>query len=389
MEGEDFTALVADIRKHGLREPVVLFDGKILDGRNRYRACLDAGIEPTFATYEDNDPVGYVISLNLRRRHLDESQRAMVAAKLATLKRGDNQHSPIGETSQAKAADLLNVGKRSVERAADVRAHGAPELIRSVERGELKVSVASDVATLPLEQQRAILTNINKSQILQVAQEIRARKAEERRIEQHAKLVALSNSNAPLLANRRFPVVLADPPYRYDNQRSVTRQPENHYPTMPTKEICAVPVSDLATPDAVLFLWAPAPILLNALDIMRAWGFEYVTHAVWAKDKIGLGTYLRHQHELLLIGQRGNHIARGPLSSSVIHAPRREHSRKPDEAYELIERMYPDLPKIELFARNARDGWAVWGNQAPRAVAEGADMRRPALAPPGDNFDDF
>ena len=99
-----------------------------------------------------------------------------------------------------------------------------------------------------------------------------------------------------------------------DEQRSVTRQPENHYPTMPTKEICAMPVLDLATPDAVLFLWTPAPIFPEALDIMRAWGFEYVTHAVWVKDKIGLGTYVRHQHELLLIGQRGNHIARGPLS---------------------------------------------------------------------------
>jgi hypothetical protein len=173
MEGEDFTALVADIHKHGLHEPVVLFDGKILDGRNRYRACLDAGIEPTFFTYEDNDPVGYVISLNLRRRHLDESQRAMVAAKLATLKRGDNQHSPIGETSQGKAAELLNVGKRSVERAAAVCDRAVPELVHAVEQGKLAVSVAADIASQPIQEQREIVAR-GEQEILRVAKEIRA-----------------------------------------------------------------------------------------------------------------------------------------------------------------------------------------------------------------------
>jgi len=103
---------VADIREHGLHEPIVVYEDKILDGRNRYRACEAAGIEPTFTVYQGDDPVSYVISLNPRRRHLDESQRAMVAAKLATLKLGDNQHSeglPIGRSSE-----LLNVGERSV-----------------------------------------------------------------------------------------------------------------------------------------------------------------------------------------------------------------------------------------------------------------------------------
>src|SRR2546425_390857 len=135
VEGADFDELVADIAAHGLREPIVVYEDKILDGRNRYRACTAARVAPTFTTYTGDDPIAYVISLNLRRRHLNESQRALVAAKLATMKRGDNQHSPIGETSQARAAELLNVGKRSVERAADVHDHGAAELVHAVERG--------------------------------------------------------------------------------------------------------------------------------------------------------------------------------------------------------------------------------------------------------------
>jgi ParB-like chromosome segregation protein Spo0J len=150
IEGAEFEELVADIEAHGLREPVVVFEDMILDGRNRARACKAAGIEPTFIVYQGDDPVSYVVSLNLHRRHLSESQRAMVAAKLATLKRGDNQHSPIGETSQARAAQLLNVGKRSVERAAEVRDHGAAELVQAVERGDVSVTAAADVATLPV-----------------------------------------------------------------------------------------------------------------------------------------------------------------------------------------------------------------------------------------------
>src|SRR5262245_48694235 len=125
MEGEDFDALVADIKAHGLREPIVVYENQILDGRNRARACEVAGVEPTFIPYMDDDPLGFVISANLRRRHLDASQRAMVAAKLATLKLGDNQHSE--GLSIDRASDLLNVGVATAHRAREVIAHGAPE----------------------------------------------------------------------------------------------------------------------------------------------------------------------------------------------------------------------------------------------------------------------
>jgi ParB-like chromosome segregation protein Spo0J len=128
LDGAGFDELVADIRTHGLREPIVLFEGKVLDGRNRYRACVEAGVEPTLTVYQGEDPVAYVISLNLRRRHLDESQRAMVAAKLATLKLGDNQHHPKEHPSIEEASRLLNVGHASVERAKMVQRDGASEL---------------------------------------------------------------------------------------------------------------------------------------------------------------------------------------------------------------------------------------------------------------------
>src|SRR5262245_22511968 len=125
LDGQDFAELVADIREHGLHEAIVLYEDKILDGRNRYRACLEAGVEPIFTVYSGDDPVAYVVSLNLRRRHLNESQRAMVAAKLATLKDGQRadlvEGLPIG-----RASELLNVGERSVARAREVQEYGTP-----------------------------------------------------------------------------------------------------------------------------------------------------------------------------------------------------------------------------------------------------------------------
>jgi hypothetical protein len=158
MTDEEVNDLGDDMLKHGQREPIWTYEDMILDGRNRYNACLLKGIEPRFAEFRGSDPVAFVVSLNLKRRHLDDAQRSMVAAKLATLKRGDNQHSPNGETSQAKAAKLLNVSKRRVERAREVIDKGVPDLVDAVEQGEVKVSAAAEFANKvpPLDQARLI-----------------------------------------------------------------------------------------------------------------------------------------------------------------------------------------------------------------------------------------
>ena len=371
LDGAGFDELVSDIRVHGLREPIVLFGGKILDGRNRYRACIEAGVEPTFTVYQGEDPIAYVISLNLRRRHLDESQRAMVAAKLATLKLGDNQHSE--GPSIEEASRLLNVGHASVERAKTVQRAGAPELVHAVEQGAVSVSAAADVAMLPQQDQREIVARGEK-EILEAAKQIRARQMEERYSVRIQKLAEISKNNGALSISQQYPVILADPPWYfkvYDPVSGTARTPDNYYPCMQTEEICAMSIAELATDDAVLFLWTTAPYLQESFRVIEAWGFRYATNIAWVKDKTGLGYYVRNQHELLLIATRGNIPSPAPSRRppSVIEAPRREHSRKPDETYKLIEAMYPALPKIELFARTVRPGWDVWGNEVGAETA--------------------
>lgn len=165
MEGAEFADLVASIRESGQRELIVLYDGKILDGRNRYRACIEVGMEPRTREFNGSDPVKFVIDANIRRRHLNESQRAMAAAEIARLQRGrpanviDNKeeiNAPIGAPSQTDAAELLNVSRRSVQRARTVIDKGEKELRDAVKQGHIAVAAAASVVEKPKEEQRAI-----------------------------------------------------------------------------------------------------------------------------------------------------------------------------------------------------------------------------------------
>lgn len=418
IEGPDFDALVEDIRVNGLHDPIVLLGGKILDGRNRYRALVrlfetgevlgnwdfDSGkalpivrIVPgeedddyVFVAFDQAncDPLAYVLSKNLTRRHLNESQRAMVAAKLATLSQGRPAEKPANlpvliegdgggvqdanlhlepqaaGLAQADAAKTLNVSERSVRTAKTVLAHGAPELQRAVEAGEVSVSAAADLASLPADAQTEIVAR-GEAEILKAAKEINAEKRERRRAERFANIAEIARANAPLPANQKYPVIYADPPWRFDSgfgDRSI----ENHYPTMSVDDIRALPVRDLATPDAVLFMWVTVPHLENAFAVMRDWGFAYVSSAMWDKEDPITGYWFFNQHEILLVGTRGNFPAPDPVikARSVYREKRRLHSAKPDYYYGLIERMTPGLPRIELFSRGAHPGWDAWGNQA-------------------------
>ena len=159
IEGPAFEELKADIEKNGVLEPIVFLDGAILDGRNRYMAARDLGIEYPRVEYQGDDPLGFVISHNLTRRHLTESQRAMVVAKLAKLEVGANQHSeglPIG-----RASEMMSVGERSVARAKEVRKHGTPELVAAVETGKVSVSAAAVIAKQDHDTQKRIVAEDN------------------------------------------------------------------------------------------------------------------------------------------------------------------------------------------------------------------------------------
>jgi N6-adenosine-specific RNA methylase IME4 len=227
----------------------------------------------------------------------------------------------------------------------------------------IPASLGEELARQPVEvQQRAVAEPERALHLVKLALR------ERRESELGAKQLALPD--------KRYGVIYADPPWKfnvYSEDTGEGRAAEAHYPTMAVEAMAEIAVSSIAADDCVLFMWATAPTLPEAFDLVKAWGFAYRTHGIWAKDKIGLGFWFRNQHEILLIAVKGNipAPARGTQWSSLIAAPRGKHSEKPTAFYELIEVYFPSLPKIELFARASRPGWDRWGNEAPAVgVAE-------------------
>lgn len=182
-----------------------------------------------------------------------------------------------------------------------------------------------------------------------------------------AKLLALGSGCAR--------TILADPPWQFTN-RTGKVAPEHRrllrYETMTNADIMELPVAQIAAPQAHLYLWVPNALIAEGLEVMRRWGFTYKSNIVWYKvrkdggpDRRGVGFYFRNVTELVLFGIRGKNnrtLAAGRRQPNVIVSRKREHSRKPDELYEIIEACSPG-PYVELFARTQRDGWLVWGNE--------------------------
>lgn len=407
IEGDDLEDMVRDISANGLRIPIVLFENKILDGRNRYRACLLAGIEPEFIAYgdpsylqiehtdtlADNDvkpriwvtygedeqdgswaeycgqlekPIEFAYSLNGIRRHDTEAQRATTAAKLATLPKGANQHTPTGvckTPTQEEAASMMDVSVNSVQRARTILDKGADELKEAVERGEVSLFAAADVATLPKPQQVEIVARGEK-EILKAAKQIRAEKAEVRKAE-----LAIVKERAPSLPTEAYDVIVIDPPWDMQKiERDVRpNQVAFDYPTMSEEELSEFDVPSISADDCHLFCWTTHKFLPSALRLVEAWGFRYVMTMVWHKpggfQPIGLPQY---NCEFAIYARKGSpSFVDTKAFFACFEAPRREHSRKPDEFYDVIRRVTGGR-RIDVFSRENRDGFEQFGNEADK-----------------------
>lgn len=170
--------------------------------------------------------------------------------------------------------------------------------------------------------------------------------------------------NADCVGNgKKYQIIYADPPWRYNFSKKTVDSIEAHYPTMSLEEIknLNIPAED----NSVLYLWATAPKILEALGVMESWGFTYKTQAIWDKGGLGLGYWFRGQHEILLVGTKGKFSP--PFNKlrvgSVFRIDKGKHSKKPNKIRELIDLWYPECSKLELFAREKVEGWSVWGNE--------------------------
>jgi N6-adenosine-specific RNA methylase IME4 len=378
-----------DIAANGQRDAIILHREMVLDGRNRYRACLLKGIAPRFETFTgtNDEALDFVVSKNVYRRHLSSSQRAMAMADYEEYRHGGKRRNlvfqdanlqlEIGDpakpaATRAELAERGHVSERLIASGAVVRDQGISELNDAVRDGNLAISAAAMIARLPREEQVKLLRESAPAAVKAAAKEIRAEKQIEKK-DRRDNREKLLGGMQHALPNKKYGVILADPEWSfevYSRETGMDRSADNHYPTSETDAICARPVQDIAADDCVLFLWATVPMLPDALRVMAAWGFEYKSHAIWLKDKVGTGYWFRNQHELLLVGTRGNvpAPAMGTQFVSVNSAAVGLHSEKPASFYTMIETYFPTLPKIELNARRAREDWDSWGNEAPDAT---------------------
>lgn len=382
LDGPDLDALAADIRAHGLRNPVIVIGSKVLDGRNRLAACDRLGIEATFRQYEGDDPVAFVLSENLHRRHLNESQRAMVGARAKSIYEaeaksrqriggaaGGSGKGPANLPEAAKgdardkAARSVNVSGRTVQHAETVLRRAAPEVVRAVESGKLAVSAAAELTKLEPEKQREVMERAKP----RADGEIRGGliRAYVKQAEK-AEVAKQLEAEAPTMPEGPFRVIVADPPWHYGKRvNDATHRGDLPYPSMTTEAICALPVESIAHEDAILWLWTTNAHMRDAYDVIEAWGFEPKTVLTWVKDQVGLGDWLRGQTEHCILAVRGKPVVTLTNQTTALRAPRREHSRKPDEFYALVEALCPGS-KVEMFCRTPREGWARWGAEAEK-----------------------
>lgn len=378
--------LADDIRTHGLREPVWLHpDGRIVDGRNRWRACELAGVEPATRMYQgtEEELLSFLISLNMARRHMDESQRAMVAAKIANLGRGGDRRGEDFKASidalvpQDKAAELMNVGRASVQRARKVAENAAPELVEAVESGRVSVSAAAGLVHAPAEEQRRV-AEVSKTEDYRetqaAIQEARARIDVARVTDERDR--TLWQSELPTRVappEGKFSCIVIDPPWpmqKIEREERPDQGVQLDYPVMSLEQIAdetLVPVRTLAADNAHIYLWVTHKFLPAGMDLLDAWGFRYQCVMTWRKN-VGITPFSwMYDTEHVLFGRKGSlDLQRLGLRLSF-EAPVRGHSVKPDVFYERVVEATPG-PRVEMFARRPREGFTVWGNEVTNVV---------------------
>lgn len=360
MEDKRFEELKTDLITHGQIEPITLCDGLILDGRNRYKACIQLGIKPVTRNF-NGDPWAYVWSLNGERRDLkSEDQRYLIWKWL-------NEKSEAMQTEMQRIADAANK-KRSEA------AKGNRNAAKDKKENSCRTNCPRTVSE-PGKSAKATASKTNAGAVARGDKlakyrpdlEEKVRKGEMKPVEAHRQMkrdaVADKVSELP---TDQYRIIYADPPWKYGDKRDGhTTGAEDHYPTLSISELCALPVKDMAATDAVLFLWVTSPMLEDAFSIIKAWGFQYKTSFVWDKIKHNMGHYNSVRHEFLLVCTRGSCTPdNSTLFDSVQSIERTEHSMKPERFREIIDTLYVHGKKIELFRRGTvLPGWDAWGNE--------------------------
>lgn len=395
MMGDDrYAELRESIRAGGLINAIVTYEGKILDGRNRYKACLELGVTPSFREHKGN-PFDLAWNVNGNRRDLATDQRAVIyvmASKLSAEWKA--LHDAVAaeanrKRSEAAAARPRNEDGTLASSPASTCGGTGSDAQPSKPKRDAKAENEKKSATAKAKASgtnRAAIERATKlvAERPDLAEKVAKGEVKPTQAQRQLKRDKIASRIEPF-PEGKYRVIYADPPWKYNDSREglgagdgvsggvdrASTAANDHYPTMSKSELMALDVKGLADTDAVLFCWATFPLLDDQLEVVASWGFQYKTAFVWDKGSGSFGNYHNCCAELLLVCTRGSCTPdQVEKERQVQFFPRGKHSAKPEDWRVLIDRMYPHGPRVELFRRGkAPDGWHVWGNQAVQAEA--------------------
>lgn len=367
---QELSELADSIRQNGQRDPIVIHpDGRILDGRNRFLACQKLNIKVKTVNYtgmgDMSDAIKFVVDTNLVRRHLNSSQRAMIAAKSEDILHAE-RNSARERMEAGTPSEIIRKGRATEQVASQFKTNA-----RYIEKAEKLIEQAPDLA----EQIEA--------GILTIPQAERQVKEQHRQEKRESDAERIRHSNAPTKLKGVFTTVVIDPPWDWGDEGDVNQMGRAKPDYATTPSFCTQPFIDTdkdnacgecqsvecivlqkmqsVADDAHIYLWITNRSLPKGFDLLESWGFRYITALTWCKPHYGMGNYFRGSTEHLLFGVKGSLSLKRKNAGTWFQAPRGEqHSAKPNAAYELIESCSPG-PYLDLFGRQEREGWTVWG----------------------------
>ncbi len=367
MKGVDFDRLRSSIQANGQREPIWLYDNLIIDGRNRYLACRELGINPNYRTWEglgpDAEPAEvnaalaeFVLDLNLDRRHLDATRKGILAFDLLPVYEAEARERQATSTGGEEPQLVPNLAQADLGKARD----------KAAARTGVSHGYVSEIKRIASDHPDYMeLMREGEATLQEIKQRIKEGKREGIRAANRV-AVAAAPSMRTTLGEQRFSTIVIDPPWCPDDfsETDYYGRADPNYSTMTLEKLAKLPVAEFAEKNCHLYLWAHNRNIPEALDLMTGWGFEHKTILTWCKPSIGLGAYLRNNTEHCLFGIRGSlSVLRNDVGTWFEAHRTGPHSTKPNEFYGIVETVSP-APWLELFARTERPGWKTWGAEA-------------------------
>lgn len=364
---EEFSGLEKDILYYGCTDPLIVWDGWLLDGHHRYLICtknnVGFNIHEITNIEDDLGAMRWIINRQLKKRNLDPEKRLEYAFKdyelaqeEAANRKKSTQFKPSNHLEQtcddhADSKGMVSADLRSPQVLENDKGKAIKLVAKAAGIGTRKAEMYKKIRDASPELKEAIL---NKGMSVDKAyKQLRKKEHNE-------------NLKTKEWPSGKFRVIYTDNPWQYGDKRPPNHGgAEEHYNTMSISELCNLPVADIADENAVLFMWVTSPLLEDSFKVINAWGFEYKTSFVWDKVKHNMGHYNSVRHEFLLIATKGSCVPdNAKLFDSVQVIERTDkHSEKPEEFRKIINTLYQWGGRIELFARKKVEGWEAWGNQ--------------------------